>query len=101
MAILDDIKKTAEKAANAAAEKGKELYNKAGEAVEVGKINVKIVDEENKIEDLKKQIGEVVYTAFVEDKCCKEDVAGYVEMIKASYEAIETYRKQIEEVKKA
>ncbi|NLD18731.1 MAG: hypothetical protein GX663_00575 [Clostridiales bacterium] len=92
MDFLSKLGKSASDAANKAG-------NKAGELIEIGKLKGKISSQKQDISIAKKEMGDYCYELYQDGKIDDERLIEICEGIKAKYEEVERYEKQIEIVK--
>ena len=90
--FLNKASKAASMAANMAG-------NKAGEMIEVGKLKAKIKDQKQDAALALKEIGEIYYALFEEDKIDDPAVIALCEKVKACNEEIEALEEQIQQAK--
>ena len=88
MAFLDNIGK-----------KMGEAAKKSGELVEVSKINISIGNEEGKIQNLYKEIGQNLYQKYVASNECDEDFRQTCETINQHEQTIKELKQKILEIK--
>ncbi len=88
MAFFDKI--------TAAAKSAKESANNA---IEIGKLNMKIKGENDSIEQFKAQIGDLLWARFQEGQVDDPQIVALCESIVAANANIEAYQAQIDEVK--
>jgi len=77
------------------------LGDKAGNAVEIGKLNGKIKDEEKAITECMKKIGEFYYGLHKADEALPEEAAALCAQIDGYGAAIDEARAEIERIKAA
>jgi len=90
--FLNKASKAASKAANLAG-------NKAGEMIEVGKLKAKIKDQKQEAGLALRQIGEIYYDLYKEDKIDDPKVIELCEKVKACLEEVDALEDQIQQAK--
>ena len=88
MAFIDELKKGA-----------KNLADKASDTVEKTKYQIKIGEENKKIDEFKKQLGEIVLAKFLAGELVVEEAKPICDQIKECLDKIGELEKQIEEIK--
>ena len=77
------------------------LGDKAGNAVEIGKLNGKIKDEEKAIAECTKKIGEFIFGLHAAGEALPEEAAALCAQIDGHNAAIEEAKAEIEKIKTA
>lgn len=94
MEFFDDLGKTISSVA-------KQVEEKSGELIEIGRLNIEIFKEEDAIRKLSRKIGEVIYEAYSEDKEYAELADDLCYEIGEKKKRIDSLRAKISEVRKA
>lgn len=101
MGFLDKVKETAKVVGEKASVAGKTIADKTSDAVETGKIKNKINGEKKAIDDIKKQIGELVWTKFAAGESMGDDLAALCATIVEHNDAINGFEEQLTALKEA
>ena len=88
MAFIDELKKGA-----------KNIADKASDTVETTKIQLKISEENKKIEGFKKELGDIVVAKFLAGELTNEEAKPICEQIKACMDTIAEYESKVAEIK--
>lgn len=92
MEFLDKVKKVATDVAAASSKQSKKLYS-------IAKLNLEVVEKQNSVKALYKEVGFEAYKAFQEEKDVKEAILPLLEKIDSIEEKIAIIRKTIDDVK--
>ena len=92
MEFLDKVKKVASDVAAASGKQSKKLYS-------ITKLNLEIVEKQNKVKALYKEVGFEAYKAFKADGKIVEAIADLLGKIDSYEEEIASVRKKIDDVK--
>ena len=92
MEFLDKVKKVASDVASASGKQSKKLYS-------ITKLNLEIMDKQNKVKALYKEVGFEAYKAFKGDGKVVEAITDLLGKIDAYEEEIASVRKKIDDVK--
>jgi len=92
MDILDNIGRKVAEAAQM-------VTKKSGELIEVGKINVNISSEEDKIRKYYEQIGKLVYNLYTSGEDLPSEIADICVKIRTSEETIKELKQKLLELK--
>lgn len=92
MEFLDKVKKIASDVATVSSKQGKKIYS-------IAKLNLEIVEKQNAVKTLYKEVGFEAYTAFKDDGDIVGVIKEKLEKIDAIEEEIAILRKNIDDVK--
>ena len=92
MEFLDKVKKVAADVASVSSKQSKKIYS-------IAKLNLEIVEKQNAVKNLYKEIGFDAYTAFKNESDVLEAIREKLEKIDAIEEQIAILRKSIDDVK--
>ena len=73
----------------------KNAIKKSGEAVEMTKLRLAVNSDKTKIKDLKLQVGELVYSAYIGADAGGDPIEDICRQIKETYDEIEEKEKEI------
>ena len=92
MEFLDKVKKVASDVASASSKQSKKLYS-------IAKLNLEIVEKQNKVKATYKEIGYEAYKAFKADANVMEVIQGMLKQIDVYEEEAAVLRKKIDDLK--
>ncbi len=92
MEFLDKVKKVATDVAAASSKQSKKLYS-------IAKLNLEVVEKQNSVKNLYKEVGFESYKAFQEGSDVKEAILPLLEKIDSIEEKIAFIRKTIDDIK--
>jgi len=90
--FLDKVKKVASDVAAVSSKQSKKLYS-------IAKLNLEVVEKQNNVKNLYKEVGFEAYKAYKEGGDIKEAILPLLEKIDSIEEKVATLRKTIDEVK--
>lgn len=93
MEFLDKVKKVATDVATASSKQSKKIYS-------IAKLNLEVVEKQNSIKNLYKEVGFEAYKAFQEGSDVKEAILPLLTKIDSIEEKIAIIRKTIDDIKK-
>lgn len=99
MAFFDKLQEVAKTIGDKTSETMRVVGDKTSDAVEITKQKAKISQEKNAIADVKKQIGELVWSKYCEGETVSEDVAALCTTIQEHLDTIAQAEADIENVK--
>ncbi len=77
----------------------KNAIKKSGEAVEMTKLRLAVNSDKTKIKDLKLQVGELVYSAYIGADAGGDTIEDICRQIKETYDEIEEKEKEIAQIR--
>lgn len=92
MEFLDKVKKVASDVAAVSSKQSKKLYS-------IAKLNLEVVEKQNSVKNLYKEVGFEVYKAYKENGNMRDAILPILEKIDAIEERIAILRKTIDDVK--
>lgn len=92
MEFLDKVKKVATDVAAASSKQSKKLYS-------IAKLNLEVVEKQNSVKNLYKEVGFEAYKAFQEGNDVKEAILPLLKKIDSIEEKIAIVRKTIDDIK--
>ncbi len=92
MEFLDKVKKVATDVAAASSKQSKKLYS-------IAKLNLEVVEKQNSVKNLYKEVGFEAYKAFQEGSDVKEAILPILKKIDSIEEKIAIVRKTIDDIK--
>jgi hypothetical protein len=99
MAFFDKLQEVAKTIGDKTSETMKVVGDKTSDAVEITKQKAKISSEKSAIVDVKKQIGELVWSKYSEGESVSEDIAALCATIQEHLDVIAKAEADIESVK--
>lgn len=93
MEFLDKVKKVATDVATASSKQSKKIYS-------IAKLNLEVVEKQNSVKNLYKEVGFEAYKAFQEGSDVKEAILPLLTKIDSIEEKIAIIRKTIDDIKK-